>query len=290
MARKAETGIEYFPMNTDIILNPKIKLVVAEFGSKTTWAVLLPLYCKIYREKGYWIDWLDEDSKILFAQDECRLELSIVNELVNGCIRRSLFDKGVFDSFGVLTSDRIQDNYLTAKSRNKAAIFVKEFAVKNEEGEYVYKLFKNVNIIDLSANIITKKVNTGTQKKKEIIEEELKGEGDCGEKPKHTQDEISFFKNFQKYISDSAPNVGKMKEPFKIDEYLKIKKRFSKEQITSMLLKMHNYKPLLAKNNCAYLTFLNWIERDYENEKKEPVFSGPSTAELRANEILNQVN
>lgn len=119
---------------------------------------------------------------------------------------------------------------------------------------------------------------------------EVESEGKAGNPAKHTQDEISFFKNFQKYISDSAPNVGKMKEPFKIDEYLKIKKRFSKEQITSMLLKMHNYKPLLAKNNCAYLTFLNWIERDYENEKKEPVFSGLSTAELRANEILNQVN
>ena len=69
MARKPEAGLKYFPMNTDIVFNQKVKLVVAEFGPKA-WAVLLPLYCKIYREKGYWIDWHDEDAKLLFAKDE----------------------------------------------------------------------------------------------------------------------------------------------------------------------------------------------------------------------------
>lgn len=167
MARKSEPGIEYFPMNTDIVLNPKIRLVVAEFGSAKTWAVLLPLYCRIYRDKGYWIDWFDEDAKLLFAQDECKLTISLVNEIVAVCIKRSLFDKGVFDMFGVLTSDRIQDNYLTAKSRQKQVPFIKEFAVKNEKNEYVYKFFHNVNIIGLNVNIISKNVYAGTQSKNE---------------------------------------------------------------------------------------------------------------------------
>lgn len=261
MARKAEVGIEYFPMNTDIITNPKVKLVVAEFGSKTTWAVLLPLYCKIYREKGYWMDWLNEDSKLLFAQDECKLDLTVVNELVNGCIRRSLFDKGVFDMFGVLTSDRIQENYLTAKARSKEVNFIEEFAVKNEKDEFVYKLFQNVHIIDLNVNIITKKVDTGTQKKnkKKITE----GEGESGKPPAYTPEEESFFKNFQTFIKESAPNVGKMKEPFTIDQYLKIRKDYSKEAIKEMILKMHNYKPLVQKNICAYLTFINWSKKDF---------------------------
>lgn len=171
MARKSEDGIDYFPMNTDIIQNPKIKLVVAEFGSKTTWAVLLPLYCKIYREKGYWVDWFDEDSKMLFAQDECKIELTVVNEVVNGCIRRSLFSKRVFEMFGVLTSDRIQENYLIAKKRNKSAKFIKEFNLISDD---VYNSFKNVNIIALNVNIISKNVNILKQKKKEIIE----GEGE----------------------------------------------------------------------------------------------------------------
>jgi len=204
MARKAESGIEYFPLNSDIIHNPKIKLVVAEFGSKLTWAVLLPLYCKIYREKGYWIDWFDEDSKLLFAQDECKVELSVVNELVAGCVRRSLFNKEVFDLFGVLTSDRIQENYLIAKSRNKEVDFIEEFALKNQKREYVYNSFKNVNIIALNVNIIAKKVNIGTQNKKEkkIIE----GEGEKAAPPPTAQvdfekREEDFYQSIKPYLS-----------------------------------------------------------------------------------------
>ena len=258
MARKSETGIEYFPMNTDIIHNPKIKLVVAEFGSELTWAVLLPLYCKIYREKGYWIDWCDEDSKMLFAQDECKVKLSTMNELVAGCIRRSLFDKRVFDLFGVLTSDRIQENYLIAKKRNKNVELIEEFLSINQN---VYNSLQNVNIIDLNVNIIKKKVNISKQKKKEIIE--LEGEGDKADV--HTESQINAFKNFQKFILQKAATVAKMKEPFTVSQFLNLKKEYSTDQIAEMVLKMHNYKPLLKKNNSAYLTFLNWAAREFDN-------------------------
>lgn len=64
-----------------------------------------------------------------------------------------------------------------------------------------------------------------------------------------------------------------MKEPFTIDQFLKLKEDYSTEQIKEMVLKMHNYKPLLKKNNSAYLTFKNWISRDYSNDPthKTPV-------------------
>jgi len=277
MAKRSEDGIEYFPMNTDIISNPKIKLVVAEFGSKTTWPVLLSLYCKIYRDKGYWIDWCDEDSKLLFAQDECKVELSVVNEVVNGCIRRSLFDKRVFDLFGVLTSDRIQENYLVAKRRNKSAKFISEFRLISDD---VYKTFQNVNIIDLNVNILSKKGIILKQKKKEIIEGE--GEGDSGVPPTHTPEQISLFKNFQAFILKDAPNVGKMKEPFTIDEYLKLKAKFNSEAIKDMLKTMHNYKPLLQKNVCAYLTFINWSKREYANDDLKPLATGGKLSGLVA--------
>lgn len=257
MAKRSEDGIEYFPMNTDIIHNPKIKLVVAEFGGKS-WAVLLPLYCKIYREKGYWIDWADEDSKLLFAQDDCKLDLAFVNEVVNGCIRRSLFDKGVFEMFGILTSDRIQENYLVAKKRNKVAKFIEEFKLVDDD---VYNSFKNVYIIPLNVNILTKKVNISQQKKKE--KKILEGELDNTDVFTETQKES--FNKFLKFIKDKASNVSRMKEPFTIAEFLKLKESYSTEQISDMLLKMHNYKPLLTKNNSAYLTFLNWQKRDNQS-------------------------
>ncbi len=283
MARKAETGIEYFPMNADVIHNPKIKLLVAEFGSKTTWAVLLPLYCKIYREKGYWIDWLDDDSKLLFAQDECKLELSVVNEFVNGCIRRSLFNKGVFESFGILTSDRIQENYLAAKKRSPGVKVINDFIALPI---HVYEKHENVALIPLDVTLITKKITVKPQSKKEILEGER--ELDSG-KPKHTQEQIDAFKKFEIYIKDKCSNVSRMKEPFTIDQFLLLKTEFSTNQVADMLLKMHNYKPLLSKNNSANLTFRNWIKKDYGAAENKPVSTGPSLSELKANKLLTEI-
>jgi hypothetical protein len=264
MARKVEAGIEYFPMNADIIHNPKIKLVVAEFGSRTTWAVLLPLYCKIYREKGYWIDWADEDSKMLFAQDDCKLELSTVNEVVQGCIRRSLFDKGVFDVFGVLTSDRIQSNYYEATARRKKVEFVEEFMVKNND---VNVKRDNVNIIPLNVDILTKKVNISTQKKKEKENEKKKENGD---ELTHTQEQVSLFKNFQVWLNSNAPRINQLKQPLTLSEYLSLREDLSKETLKTVCISMQNRADLLKKYVSANLTIRNWAKREMNDKTPEP--------------------
>lgn len=94
-----------------------------------------------------------------------------------------------------------------------------------------------------------------TEKKPEV-------EGNGGGPPTHSPDEIIFFKNFQEFIKTKAANVGKMKEPFTIEEYLKLKEKFTTKQISDLILSMHNHKPLLQKNNSSYLTFLNWSKRE----------------------------
>lgn len=100
------------------------------------------------------------------------------------------------------------------------------------------------------------KGNAKERKGKEIKEKKLIEEHFL------TEEQKTGFKNFEKFISESASNVGKMKEPFTIQEYLKLKTKFSSDQIKELVLKMHNYKPLLQKNNSAYLTFLNWTMRE----------------------------
>jgi hypothetical protein len=260
MARKTEVGISYFPMNTDIIHNPKVKLVVAEFGSKTTWAVLLPLYCKIYREKGYWVDWYDEDSKLLFAQDECRVELSVVNELVNGCIRRSLFNKGVFETFGVLTSDRIQENYFEATKRYEKIEVFEELLLIDDK-KYINRI--NVNILPINVSILTKKVNINSQKK--ILDKKEK-ESEIKNLNTHTQEEIELFKKFKDWIKKNAPRVEEMKEPISIEQFFKLKQKLSNKIVQDLLIAMQNYKPLHQKSISAYLTILNWSKKEDSNE------------------------
>lgn len=271
MARKAEPGISYFPMNTDMPGNNKIKLIISEFQAKA-WAVLVPLFCKIYREKGYYIDWEDEDMRLLFAQDECKCDLSFVNEVVARCIKRGVFDTAVFTAFGVLTSDRIQENYLEAKKRQKSVDLIDEFLLIEES---VYKLFDNVNIIELNVDTITKKVNTSTQSKgKRKVKQKLEGEGDGAGALAYIQDDRDRFKAFQEWITRKAPTVAKMKEPFTIDEYLKLKENFTQAQVQNLLIRMHNWVPLLKKNKSAFYTLTNWSENSFNKTETQP--NGPT--------------
>ena len=78
-----------------------------------------------------------------------------------------------------------------------------------------------------------------------------------------TPSEISIhFSKFNKWIKDNAPMVAKMKYPFTLAEFERLKSEFTLEQITSMILTMHNYKPLLTKCVSANLTFRKWIKKE----------------------------
>lgn len=262
MARTTEEGIEYFPLNSDIIHNSKIKLIVAQHGPASL-SVIIALFCKIYKERGYWFDWLNEEQKELFCLDICKMPVEDVEKIVQAAIKRSIFDKEKFDLFGILTSKRIQYNFLVAKRRVNAVPFLEVFSCVNKKGLSVYKEFDNVNIIPLSVGTIVKSVDISTQNKnKKQIQE---GEGDNGRKPKNTKEEIDLFTKFNEWIKTNTPRVNQLKEPLTIAQYLKLRKDIPKETFTKILWAMQNKADLLKKYISANLTIRNWANR----EKKE---------------------
>lgn len=111
MARPKKTGIDYFPMDTDMFEDDKIRLIKAEFGASGI-VVYILLLCKIYRN-GWFYLWGGDECLLLTEQLGAGFVPSKVEEVVKGLVRRSLFDKGVFDSFHALTSAGIQKRYVT---------------------------------------------------------------------------------------------------------------------------------------------------------------------------------
>lgn len=97
--------------------------------------------------------------------------------------------------------------------------------------------------------------------------------------PVYHNDDKKRFSEFQKWISQKAPNVSKLKEPFTLDEYLKLRKKFTRDRVQELILKMHNWKPLLKNNISAYRTILNWAEKDY---KTEPDFKNNVNERLKS--------
>lgn len=132
MARRTEDGIKYFPVNSDIIHSNKIKLTLAELGPNM-WGVLFPLLCKIYRENGYWIDWFDTDVKLILKGECASIEMEYIDRVVAELLKRKFFNQKMFEKYGILTSDRIQDNYIEAKRRNKETNFITEFRCVPQE-------------------------------------------------------------------------------------------------------------------------------------------------------------
>ncbi len=113
MGRKAEPGISYYRMNCGHTTNKKVRLLFNEFGSDGYW-IWQCILDEGYRIKGYYFDMNDHDAMSLFATDVCKKQVALVEEVVSGCLRRSLFDKRVAELFGVLTSVMMQEVYLDA--------------------------------------------------------------------------------------------------------------------------------------------------------------------------------
>lgn len=124
MAGKVKPGISFYRMDSGHIRDPKVRLLCNEFDSDgyLIWHALIDYG---YLTWGYYFDTNNKEELELFASEYCKKKLSLVREVIAGCIRRDLFDKVVYDSFGILTIDIMQEVFLyaTADRRKKGSVF-----------------------------------------------------------------------------------------------------------------------------------------------------------------------
>ena len=151
MARPIKTGLDYFPL--DVRNDDKLDLIEAEFGL-VGFAIIIKLYRKIY-ENSYFYEW-GEDQLLLFKK-RVNVDINVINDVINACFRRNIFDKKMFDNFKILTSSGIQKRFIQAvkSSRRSQVIF---------EGKY---LCKGINdyINEVNSEFITVNSDIGTQRK-----------------------------------------------------------------------------------------------------------------------------
>lgn len=114
MARPTRQGIDYFPYDVDLDQDDKLGMIVGEFKSKGE-LLFTKLCAWIYKNNGYYTEWNEEvQLRFLRRYEYCGFSVSFLNEVVPRCIKWGLFDRGVFDTFQILTSARIQKTWLEA--------------------------------------------------------------------------------------------------------------------------------------------------------------------------------
>lgn len=232
MARKEKEGLDYFPMDTDFFEDDKIQLIEAEFGAKGL-IITMKLMCKIYKE-GYFYQWGDDECLLFSKKAGTEIVPKLVEEVIQGLIRRSFFDKGVFDLFKILTSKGIQKRYFAASERRKKVLVTKEFLLCDVSE------FQNISVFPIDVNILTDNVNINEvnvninpqrEKEKKVKEKERES------KNLPAPDFLKIFDFFKKRIKDFFPvewNSWKTKyelslEKFKeVDEQIKHAKSMGK--------------------------------------------------------------
>lgn len=123
----AKEGIPSFLL--DCRTNDNISEIEAEYGVKG-FAVVVRLWQKIYAEKGYYCEWI-ERSPLLFLSNwfggNSGVTVSLINEIVNRCLKNGIFDARMHEDYSILTSTRIQEQYFGAVKRREKILVQKQY-------------------------------------------------------------------------------------------------------------------------------------------------------------------
>ncbi len=110
MARPIKSGLDYFPFDVDFFNDEKLIAVNGEFGLKGELTVV-KLLCAIYRN-GYFIEWSDM-LKYKLIKELPGVTVNLLDMIIECLVKRKFFDKDLFDSAHILTSQGIQRRFRT---------------------------------------------------------------------------------------------------------------------------------------------------------------------------------
>jgi hypothetical protein len=220
MARPHKTGLDYFSL--DVNTDTKLELLEAKHGL-VGFAVVIKLYQMIY-QSGYYSMW-SEEMMLLFKR-RVDVEMDVLNEIINDCFKYSIFDKSLYERYGILTSSGIQKRYFTACERRKSINACKNFIIVD------------INLFNVNINWVDEYDN----KDEEKIEKP--------QKQKQPFDLTSISDDFKPIIEDWLAYKKSRKETYK-----------SQRSVIAFAEKLHKLSqgnPEQAKNICEQSIANNW--------------------------------
>lgn len=160
MARPMKDGVDYFPL--DVNVDKKFRFVEAKFGI-VGFGVIVKLFQLIYAENGYYCEWDEDTALIMAAENSCQkypLSIDDVQDIISEAISRGIFDKGMYDTYGILTSKGIQRRYLEMTKRRSRVDVEQRYLLICIPEKTV-----NVYINGVNVNTNSKNVDNNSQSK-----------------------------------------------------------------------------------------------------------------------------
>lgn len=125
MGRNTKKGLEYYPMDVDIVSDIKIRKLIKYHGGQALTVYTL-LLCHIYKS-GYFIHW-DEDIPFVLSE-QTGFDEEYIEKVVGYCITVGLFSEQLYNHDKVLTSKAIQERYSFICKQANRKIQIKEFSL-----------------------------------------------------------------------------------------------------------------------------------------------------------------
>lgn len=161
MGRPTKQGIDYFPL--DCHFDDKVELYLLEKESVGL-SVLITLWQLIYCNEGYYIR--DEKELYLLIKKRINVDIKAIEDCINLCLCRNLFDKCLHKKHRILTSSAIQKRFFDAAKRKKSVQY------------NVNYLINGVNVSENAVNVVhqcLKEKEEVKEKEKEDIDKESFG-------------------------------------------------------------------------------------------------------------------
>lgn len=115
MPKPAGDGLSYFPFDADFFGDIRIKILRGSEYGNTTVIVYLYILCEICKGKGYYVEYSEDFAYVVSC--DLNIPQTAVSEIVSLFIEKKVFDKGLFEEYGVLSSDEIQKQYVAVQKR-----------------------------------------------------------------------------------------------------------------------------------------------------------------------------
>ena len=106
----------------------KLDFIEAQFGLKG-FAIVVKLFQKIYGGLGYYCEWNDR-AGALFAKNFCSdAGAALVQEVVKAAIDEKIFDRTMYEKYGILTSHGIQKRFYSVAKRREVVFDKPEYVL-----------------------------------------------------------------------------------------------------------------------------------------------------------------
>lgn len=136
MARPRKDGLDYFPVDVNILSDIKTKKLIRGYGTETI-TILIYLLSAIYRDNGYYLQY-DDDLNFIIA-DEFNFEENFVEKVILKMVEVDFFNKEMFEQHKILTSEGIQKRYLKASERRVYVNILSTYCLINDSSdEFMY--------------------------------------------------------------------------------------------------------------------------------------------------------